>query len=228
MKKTMNRLSYQENHMSRIAGLKKIVAMAVLIGFSTFTLTGCASDQYQRNKGAAIGGGGGAVAGGTLGGMIGARSGQTATGVVIGGLLGALAGAAIGHYAYDQQRTEEAAQEEYGYSYDQSKANLVRIEKAVARPGAARRGDTIELLTTYTVLGPKGANMEVTEIREIRNEKRELTGRPRITVRRQGGTYTSRLPLTLPANAQRGTYIVYATVESGGSSDTKEFTFTVR
>ena len=51
---------------------------------------------------------------------------------------------------------------------------------------------------------------------------------PQVTVQRQGGTYTSRVPLTLPGDGQRGVYNVYATIQSGGSSDSREFTFTVR
>ena len=214
--------------MLRRIRLRKSVAMAVLIGFSALNLTSCATGQYQQNKGATIGGGTGAVAGGALGGVIGAQMGEAGTGIVIGSLLGALAGAAIGHYAYDQKRTEEAAQQHYDYSYNESKANLVRIEEAFASPSTVRQGDTIELSTTYTVLGPKGATMGVTETREIRNNRNELTGKPQVTVQRQGGTYTSRVPLKLSTDAQKGTYAVYASVQSGSSIDSKECTFTVQ
>ncbi len=159
--------------------------------------------------------------------MIGAQSGHTGTGVVIGSLLGALAGAAIGHYAYDQNRTEEAAQQQYAYDYNQSKTNLVRIDDVFASPATVRPGGTLDLSTTYTVLGPRGATMEVIETREIRHAG-ELLGKPQVTVQRQGGTYTSRVPLMLPRSAQRGVYTVYATIQSGGSSDSREFTFIVQ
>ncbi|MCX5884784.1 MAG: glycine zipper domain-containing protein [Proteobacteria bacterium] len=207
--------------------IRKAVAMVMLIGFSTFTMVSCASERYQQNKGAVIGGGTGAVAGGAIGGVIGAQSGHTGTGVVIGSLLGALAGAAIGHYAYDQKRTEEAAKQQYAYDYNQQQATLVRVEDAFASPSTIKRGGTIELSTTYTVLGPQGATMEVTETREIHHGG-ELTGRPQVTVQRQGGTYTSRVPLTLTADAQKGTYTVTASIQSGSSSDSREFTFTVQ
>ena len=207
--------------------IRKSVAIVMLIGFSTFSLASCASERYQENKGAAIGGGAGAVAGGTLGGVIGAQSGNTGTGVVIGSLLGALAGAAIGHYGYDQKRTEEEAQQQYDYNYNQSETILVRIEDAFTSPTTVARGGTIELSTTYTILGPQGATMDVTETWEIRKGA-ELTGRPQVTVQRKGGTYTSRVPLTLATNAQTGSYTVQASIQSGSSSDAKEFTFTVK
>ncbi len=206
---------------------KKAIAMVMLVGFSTFTLVSCAGDGYQRHEGAIIGGGTGAATGGAVGGVIGAQSGHTGTGVVIGSLLGALAGAGVGHYAYDQKRTEAAAQQQYAYDYNQSKTNLVRIDDVFASPTTVRRGGTVDLSTTYTVLGPRGATMEVIETREIRRAG-ELLGKPQVTVERQGGTYTSRLPLTLPRRAQRGVYTVYATIQSGGSSDSREFTFTAQ
>ena len=206
---------------------KKAVAMVMFVGFSTFTLVGCASEGYQRHEGAIIGGGAGAAAGGALGGVIGAQSGHTGTGIVIGSLLGALAGAGIGHYAYDRKRTEAEAQQQYGYDYNQSKATLVRIDDVFASPGTVRPGGTVDLSTTYTVLGQQGATMEVVETREIRHAG-ELLGKPQVTVQRQGGTYTSRVPLTLTGSGQRGVYTVYATIQSGGSSDAREFTFIVQ
>ena len=206
---------------------RKAVVVVMLVGFSTFTLVSCASEQYQQNQGAIIGGGAGAVTGGAVGGVIGSQSGHTGAGIVIGSLLGALAGAGVGHYAYDQKRTEAAAQKQYAYDYNQSKAYLVRIDDVSASPGIVRPGGTVDLSTTYTVLGPQGATMEVIETREIRHAG-ELVGKPQVTVQRQGGTYTSRVPLMLPGSGQRGVYNVYATIQSGGSSDSREFTFTVQ
>jgi hypothetical protein len=43
--------------------------------------------------------------------------------------------------------------------------------------------------------------MEVIETREIRHAG-GLLGKPQMTVQRKGGTYTSRLPLTLPGVGQ--------------------------
>jgi hypothetical protein len=172
------------------------------------------------------GGGAGVAPGGAVGEVIGAQSGHTGAGIVIGSLLGALAGAGIGHYAYNQKRTEAAAKEQYAYDYNQSKANLVRIDEVFASPGTVRLGGTVDLSTTYTVLGPQGATMEVIETREIRHGG-ELVGKPQVAVQRQGGTYTSRVPLTLPGIGRRGIYNVYATIQSGGSSDSREFAFTV-
>lgn len=202
-----------------------IAAALVLTTFTVFT-GGCATMQSEEHRGAATGAGVGAVTGGVIGGVIGHQSGSTAGGVLIGALVGGLAGAAIGHYAFDQKRTEQQAQQQYAYNYDNAKATLVRIESVSASPSRARAGDKVELVTTYTVLGPQGSTMDVTETREVRL-RGELQGKPSITVQRQGGTYESRVPLILPNDAPRGEYVVATTVQSGGSSDTRENKFTV-
>jgi len=206
--------------------VKRAIAVLALVLYSAAFISGCATGQAEENKGALIGGGTGAVAGGIVGGVIGSQSGHTGTGVLVGALLGGLAGAAIGHYAYDQKRTEAQAQQQYAYNYNQAQANLVRIEAVSVTPRKARPGENVELVANYTVLGPQGATMDVTETREVRLNG-ELQGKPQITVQRQGGTYESKVPIALPQDALRGIYVVTTTIQSGGSNDTRESRFTV-
>jgi len=206
--------------------MKKKVCFMV-VGIFVLTLFGCATDQYEQHKGAVIGGASGAAIGGVIGGVVGDKTGDKTTGVVIGGLLGGLAGAAIGHYAYDRVRTEEAAQEQYGYNYDQAQTTLVRIESAAVSPSIVKAGDTVNLTATYTVLAQQGATMNVVETREIRYNG-ELTGRPQVTVQRQGGTYTSKIPLTLAANAKAGKYAVLTIIQVGSNSDARETSFAIK
>jgi uncharacterized protein YcfJ len=206
---------------------KKCVSLLLVTGL-TVSIAGCANQStMEENKGAMIGGGAGAAAGGIIGGIIGSQSGHTGTGVVIGGLLGGLAGAAVGHYAYDQKRTETQAQQVYKYDPATAKATLVRVESTKTSPATVAPGGTVDLQATYTVLGPQNSTMDVTETREVRLDG-ELQGKPQITVQRQGGTFESKVPLVLPADAKKGKYIVATTVQSGTSSDTKETSFTVK
>lgn len=202
--------------------LATCLALVMIAGFTT----GCATPAAQEHKGAMTGAGVGAVAGGVIGGVIGHQSGSTTEGVLLGALVGGLAGAAVGHYAYDQKQTVQQAQQQYDYDYDQNKANLVRIESVANTPAKIKSGDKVEMVTTYTVLGPANAVMDVTETREVRLNG-ALQGKPSITVQRQGGTYESRVPLILPTDAAKGTYAVETTIASGGSSDTRESTFVV-
>lgn len=204
----------------------RLISVFLAAALAVFTAGGCATQQAQEHKGAMTGAGVGAVTGGVVGGIIGHQSGHATEGVLLGALVGGLAGAAVGHYAYDQRQNEEQAKDNYAYSYEQAGANLVRIESVSAVPRSAKPGDRVELIATYTVLGPQGATMDVTETREVRMGG-ELQGKPAITVRRQGGTYQSKVPLILPADAPKGEYVVATTVQSGGSSDSRESKFTV-
>ena len=206
---------------------KKIITFMV-IGIFLLPLFGCAtSDQYEQHKGATVGGATGAAVGGVIGGIVGEKHGDATTGAVIGGLLGALAGAAIGHYAYDRVRTEDAAQKQYGYNYDQTQTALVRIENASVTPNIVKAGGTINLMATYTVLTEQGAMMNVMETREIRYNG-ELTGRPQVTLQKQGGTYTSQIPVTLATNAKPGKYTVLTIIQVGQNSDARETSFTIK
>jgi len=216
--------------------LKRAIAVSLVVILSSVVIGGCATTRksqeskssgvFEEHEGAAVGAGGGAVAGGVVGGVIGAKTGHTTVGIVLGALLGGLAGAAIGHYAYDKRQTEAEAQKKYDDDYNKTQAHLVRVENAGVTPYTVAPGGTVELAATYTVLGPQGASMEVTEIREVRHEG-ILEGKPEVTIKREGGTCESKIPLGLPKNAHRGEYRVITTVQSGNSSDARESAFIV-
>jgi len=205
---------------------RRLLSVFLVLCLTVIFSGGCATQSAQEHKGAMAGGAAGAVAGGVIGGVVGHQSGHTTEGVLLGALIGGLTGAAIGHYAYDQKQTEQQASEQYAYNYDQAGATLVRLESVSCVPDKVRPGEKVELVSTYTVLGRQNTVMDVTETREVRMNG-ELQGKPAITVQRQGGTYESRVPLILPSNAPKGKYMVATTIQSGGSSDTRENSFNV-
>ena len=187
---------------------------------SLVLLVACASVP-EEHKGAATGAGVGAATGAVAGGLIGGGT----KGAVIGGLLGGLAGGAIGHYGYDTKRS--ASDTAKAYNYQPSSGNVVKIEEASATPSTVQPGQPVDLKMTYAVMTPNpGQAINVTETREIRFGN-EVVGKPQVNVSRSGGTFTSNVPLTLPSNAQRGTYTVTNTVQAEGVTDTKQFTFNV-
>jgi outer membrane protein OmpA-like peptidoglycan-associated protein len=75
-------------------------ALGSLFVAASVVLSGCAG-MSQKQRGAVIGAGGGAV----VGGVIGAATGSTARGAIIGAVVGGAAGAIIGHQM-DQQAKE--------------------------------------------------------------------------------------------------------------------------
>lgn len=197
--------------------MRKVIAVIMALAF--IAAISCASIP-EEHKGAATGAGVGAAGGAVTGAVLGHGSG---TSIVLGTLVGGLLGGAIGHYGYDQRRTQQETAS--AYNYNPSEGNMVKIENATAAPQSINPGGTVNLGMTYAVLSPQG-QQNVTETREIKFGN-DVVGKPQVTVQRAGGTYTSNVPLTLPQNAQKGTYTVTTTVQAGNSTDTKQTTFNV-
>jgi len=91
-------------------------ALLILLAFGIIILDGC--NASNKTKGAAIGGGTGAV----LGGLIGKRSGNTAVGAIIGAGVGGAAGALIG------QRMDKQAEE---LKADLKNAHVERVGEGI-------------------------------------------------------------------------------------------------
>jgi hypothetical protein len=178
-----------------------VLALAMTLG-----LSGC--ETVRENPKTAIGAGAGAAGGAVVGGLIG----RGTTGVVVGGLLGALAGGAIGQYLDRQDRSRDQAIQDTGYT--QAQGNVVRVDQVQATPASVPPGGTVNLLTTYTVLTPAADRVvAVRETREIRHNG-ALVANPTTQFTRGNGTFTSALPVALPANALKGNYEVTITVEA--------------
>jgi outer membrane lipoprotein SlyB len=191
--------------MSRARPRALAVTVAAVLSASV-VFAGC--ETIRENPKTSIGAGAGAAAGGVAGGLIG----RNTTGVVVGGLLGGLAGGAIGYYLERQDRDRTQAASEVGYTPAQG--TVVRVEQVQANPASARPGQTVNIVATYTVLTPQSDQVAVRETREIRHNG-ALVANPTTEFTRTDGTFTSALPITLPANASRGAYEVTTTVAVG-------------
>lgn len=191
----------------------------VVVLVATLGLSGCAT--IEENPQAAIGAGLGAAGGAILGGLIG----RNTTGVVVGGLVGALAGGAIGYYMDRQDKTAAQARADTGYA--PSQGTVVRVDGVTTDPAAVGPRGTVRLGATYTLLTPDAGQVRVRETREVRHNG-TLVANPTTEFSRGNGTFTSALPITLPASAGRGTYEVMTTVSVGDRSSRGFTTFTVR
>jgi len=200
------------------------VCLAILVSVLAATLSGCAQtgQTVRRNPNAAVGAGAGIVGGAVIGGILGGKR-----GAVIGGLLGGLAGGAIGHYFDEQARDRAGTNRAYAYSPKQG--IRLEIESLRVNPAALAPGDTININLQYAVLTPNPDDqILVRETRKIlRNDT--VVGETSIDISREGGTWRSTVPVTLPVKADTGNYRVVATVESRGvGKDVKETFFHVR
>ncbi len=204
--------------------MRKIVSLAAIAALFLSILSGCAAQNggMREHQGAAVGAGTGAVGGAVVGGLLGGRR-----GAVAGGLLGALAGGLLGNYHDEQEKN--LAETRRGYTdYNAAKGTRLKIERVRTNPPTAAPGDTVEIQLTYAVLTPREDVMiPVREKREILFEGIKV-GEASVDIEREGGTWRSIVPITLPGNARPGNYRVVASVESrGGGKDVEEITFRV-
>jgi len=199
---------------------RKLIASVMSFIFFMSLLTSCAN-LPEEHKGAATGAGIGAASGAVAGALLG----KDTKSAVIGALAGALIGGAVGHYGYDQKKNREETQQTYNY---QSKyGTVLTLEEASSSPLTVYPGDTVELEMTYAILNPSpDVQTNLTETRIITHNG-EIVGKPEVRVTRTDGTYTSTVPLRLPAEAAKGTYVVTSIVQTDNAKDTKEFTFKV-
>jgi len=204
--------------------MRKIVSLAAIAALFMSILPGCAARNggMREHQGAAVGAGTGAVGGAVVGGLLGGRR-----GAVAGGLMGALVGGLVGNYHDEQEKN--LAETRRGYTeYNAARGTRLQIERVRTKPPTAAPGDTVEIQLTYAVLTPREDVMvPVRENREILFEGIKV-GEATVNIEREGGTWRSVVPITLPGNARPGSYRVVASVESrGGGKDIEEITFRV-
>jgi hypothetical protein len=204
--------------------MRRFVSLGLIAALFVSILSGCAAQNggMREHQGAVIGAGTGAVGGAVVGGLLGGRR-----GAVAGGLLGALAGGLVGNY-HDEKEKNLAETRRVHKDYDAAKGTRLQIERVRTNPAEAAPGATVEIELTYAVLTPREDVMvPVRESREILFDGIKV-GEAFIDIEREGGTWRSIVPITLPGNARPGKYRVVASVESrGGGKDVEEISFRV-
>jgi len=205
--------------------MRKFVSLGLIAALFVSILSGCAAQSggMREHQGAAVGAGAGAVGGAVVGGLLGGRR-----GAVVGGLLGALTGGLVGNY--HDEREKSLAETQRGYAeYNPARGTRLKIERVRTTPAVAVPGDTVEIQLTYAVLTPREDVMvPVRETREILFDGSKV-GEASIDIEREGGTWRSVVPITLPGNARPGNYLVAVSVESrGGGKDIEQISFRVR
>jgi hypothetical protein len=144
---------------------------------------------------------------------------------VAGSFLGAFAPDSVGEYTGEKARSKDETARKYRGKI--SKGILTRVESVSVSPQKARAGEKVDLKMTYAILGaPARKEFTVVETREIRY-KGKLLGKFKAYVSHGDGTYSSSVPVILPAGAQKGKYQVVLTVKTHEASASKETIFYV-
>jgi hypothetical protein len=92
---------------------------------------------------------------------------------------------------------------------------VLRLDRVEIKPDHARRGATLLLKTTYTILTPEQVAMPVAITREIFYQGKSLGKTKSIETRRNNGTWTQEINFTLPASAAPGIYRLVTRISTG-------------
>jgi hypothetical protein len=190
------------------------VAVAVVL-----LVSGCQyTEEHPKTVlGAGVGAAGGAVVGGLAGGKRGA---------VIGALVGAAAGAGVGNYLDSQDKT--AAETNQAHNYQPDQGVVLQLTNVATNPSTVAPGGDVSLDATYALMAPNAQQQfSVMETRIVTLGGTQIANTSR-TVDRTAGTYTSKMPITLPAGASTGSYQVQVTVATSGQSTQVAATFSVQ
>ena len=194
---------------------KPLALLAVLV----LLLPGCAF--LKEHKKAVIGAGIGAVAGAGVGYAVRGKK-----GALVGAGLGAVAGAAIGEYLHRRDKTAQQTYQEH--SYQPTQGVRVELVGAGADPSTVSPGGQVILQATYALMAPNaGQELQVTETRLVTLNGVKVAETP-TNVARTPGTYTSKVPITLPSNAASGNYTYTVTVAAAGQASRLDSAFAVR
>ena len=197
------------------------VTLSSTLLFATISC-GTVQEYVTENPRTAIGAGIGTLGGAAIGGLVFDSAGAAVAGGLLGGLAGGLVGRALEHKNEDYKETAR----DYAY-LSEGRETILRVEEVDTDPARINPRERINLVTRYAVLPPKrDQQVSVTENWTIRHNGR-VVGNPALIISRTGGTWSSVIPITLPAGADPGTYEATVEVQAAGVSDRGSTTFRV-
>jgi hypothetical protein len=204
--------------------MKKKISIAAMLLLPPF-FAGCAVPE--GGTGQMLGAGGGAAVGALLGQAIGHDTTST--------LIGAAVGAAIGWgaVAIMQQNSKPVRSAEqdasvYGLA-SLPDSPRVKIRQGTSSPKEVRSGGQVTINTDYSLQLPKDAQQtNVVESFTLKKDGKKLTELPPKTLQYGSGGYLSEAVITIPKEAEPGTYVIEHKVQTGTNYDVDESTFIVQ
>ncbi|HHB77074.1 MAG TPA: hypothetical protein ENK84_11125 [Desulfobulbus sp.] len=112
------------------------------------------------------------------------------------------------------------------YRYRKGTGATVRLQKSSLEPKTVGRGDKVTGVMIYAVLGAPAKGMVVREKRELWFNGHRLSTLQNKSIRRENGTWKSRLVFKVPQSALKGTYELRQQVSFQGKTlkATRKFT----
>jgi hypothetical protein len=112
-------------------------------------------------------------------------------------------------------------------NYCSTSGCVLRLDGVEVRPSKCRRGQTVALSTTYTIMTPDAVAIPVAISRDIMFQGKSLGKTKDIESRKLNGTWNQEVDFTLPTDATPGLYTLKTKVTTGYGSDQKEAQFQV-
>lgn len=127
---------------------------------------------------------------------------------------------------FKQQRQMARDEAAARYNYCPEGGCLIRLEDIEVRPAVSRRGDTLAVTTTYTLLTAQELAVPVTISRELFFAGKSLGRIKEISTTQGNGTWNQQVHFALPASAAPGTYTLVTRISTPYGSDRKSTQFT--
>ena len=204
--------------------MKKRISIIALLLFPPF-LAGCSVPE--GGSGQMLGAGGGAAVGALLGQAIGHDTKST----LIGAALGAAVGwgtVALMQYNSKPVRSANEDANIYGLAALPDSPR-VKIRRGSSSPKEVHSGAQVTINTDYSLQLPKGVQQtDVIESITLKKDGKKIAELPPKTVQYGSGGFLSEAVITIPKNAEPGTYVIEHKVQTGTNYDVDESMFIVQ
>jgi len=199
-----------------------VVTISAIITFS-----GCQTTGDTQNKAA------GAGIGALLGCAVGALTNDEdrGKGCAVGAAVGAAAGwATVSIKKYQSERVRSRANDRRVYGLTKSvRSPQVKINKSSNSPRTAKIGQTVNILTDYSVRLPRSESaVSVKESWTLKKNGKAVTSLPAQTNEREDGGWAAKAEISIPAGIAPGTYMIEHRVQASSSYDTSTSQFVVK
>ncbi len=104
---------------------------------------------------------------------------------------------------------------------------VIRLDAVSVKPQSLRKGDTLVITTSYTILTPEQIAIPVTITREILFQGKSLGKTKSMETRKLNGAWDHETNFSLPANATPGDYALVTIISTGYGQDQKTVQFRV-
>lgn len=104
---------------------------------------------------------------------------------------------------------------------------VIRLDSVSVKPPRARKGSTLVLATSYTILTPENIAIPVTISREVLFQGKSLGKTKTMETRKLNGAWDQETNFSLPADAAPGEYTLITQISTGYGLDQKTVQFRV-